>query len=65
MEVDPYTLWSNFIATSHNRFSPQNVAFWKGNLLIAGKSRFVKYGDLARYYTLRVLGIRNGPFGGS
>ena len=27
---------------------PQKVVFWKGNLLISGKSRLVKYCNLAR-----------------
>ena len=38
--------WSNFIATSHDRFppKPQNVAFWKGNpRLFQKKCRLVKY----------------------
>ena len=30
------------IATSHD-LGPQKVAFWKGNPLISGKSRLVKY----------------------
>ena len=30
------------------RFSPQKVAFWKGNPLISGKCRLVKYYNLAR-----------------
>ena len=28
---------------------PQKIAFWKGKLLISGKSRLVKYYKLARY----------------
>ena len=35
------------IATSHDQ-NPQNVAFWKGSLLTSGKSRLVKYYNLAR-----------------
>ena len=35
------------IATSHD-LGPQKVAFWKGNPLISGKSRLVKYYNLAR-----------------
>ena len=30
---------------------PQKVAFWKGNPLISGKSRLVKYYNLARDYS--------------
>ena len=36
-----------YIATSHD-LGPQNVAFWKGNPLISGKSRLVKYCNLVR-----------------
>ena len=36
------------IATSHD-LGPQEVAFWKGIPLISGKSRLVKYYNLARF----------------
>ncbi len=37
-------LWSNYSDWKHgSRFTPQKVAFWKGNPIISGKSRLVKY----------------------
>ena len=41
------------IATSHDLFSPQMVVKSKGTPLISGKSRLVKYYNLARYDTER------------
>ena len=43
------------IATSPD-LGPQKVAFWKGHPLISGKSRLVKYFNLARWMD------RNGDF---
>ena len=42
--------WSNWLATSHDRFSPNGGLVWfsKGNPLISGKSRLVKYYNLAK-----------------
>ena len=37
-----------FAINDLTRFSPQNVAFWKGNPRISGKSRLVKYYNLTR-----------------
>ena len=47
---DVPSIWSNEIATSHDRWDPQKVAFWKGNgtPAISGKSSLVKYCNLAR-----------------
>ena len=44
------TVWDSgqIIAPSHG-FSPQKVAFWKGNPLISRKSWLVKYCNLARW----------------
>ena len=41
---------SLIIATSYGSLGPQKVAFWKGNgtPAISGKSRLVKYDNLAR-----------------
>ena len=36
------------ISSRPHTTSPYKVAFWKGNPLISGKSRFVKYYNLAR-----------------
>ena len=45
---DSGQIWSNFIATSHDRTGPQKVGKRKGHPLISGKSRLVKYDNLAR-----------------
>ena len=39
------------IASDLKRPGPQNVAFWKGNPLISGKSRLVKYDPRERGHT--------------
>ncbi len=41
--------WSNFIETSHDRFTPQKEG---KSPAISGKSRLVKYYNLARYIYL-------------
>ena len=48
MGILVYTLWSNYSDLTQP-ICPQKVAFWKGNPLISGKSRLVKYYNLARY----------------
>ena len=35
-----------YIATENTTDFPEKVAFWKGNPLLSGKSRFVKYYNL-------------------
>ena len=42
------TLLMQIIATENTTDFPPKVAFWKGNPLISGKSRLVKYYNLAR-----------------
>ena len=44
------------IATSHDRFPPK-WWFSKGNPLISGKSRLVKYYNLARYIYIYIYDL--------
>ena len=47
--MGPYDLYKSaqIIATSHGCFwAPEKVVVWKGNQLISGKSRFVKYSSI-------------------
>ena len=59
---DAPCIWSNSLATSHD-LGPQKVAFRKGNPLISGKSKLVKYYNLTRcmeyIYILYILYIYN------
>ena len=49
------TTWAGQISSRpHTTDFPQKVAFWKGNSLISGKSRLVKYYNLARIEQLFV-----------
>ena len=49
LSVFSFHLSGQIIATSRTDLGPQKVAFWKGNPLISGKSRLVKYYNLGRF----------------
>ena len=45
-----YMVSGQISSRPHTTDFPQKVAFWKGNPLISGKSRLVKYYNLARWF---------------